>query len=92
MFTEGGGQRTIREWRAVRTKKRPTRGTNLQRVPGWTHVDLGLRYVAVAAKHPITFRVSVENIANTRYWASAFGGYLLQGTPRTIKSSLTFEY
>lgn len=78
--------------RVVTTGKQYLDTTNLQKVPGWTHVDLGLRYVAVAASHPVTFRISAENIANTRYWASAFGGYLLQGQPRTIKSSLTFEY
>lgn len=78
--------------RVVRTGTQYLDVTNLQKLSGWTHVDLGLRYVAVAAKHPITFRLSAENIANTRYWSSAFGGYLLQGQPRTIKSSLTFEY
>jgi iron complex outermembrane recepter protein len=65
---------------------------NLQRVDDWTRFDLGARYVAVVDNHPVTLRVSAENIDNRRYWYSAFGGYLLQGTPRTVKASLTFEY
>jgi iron complex outermembrane recepter protein len=66
--------------------------TNLQRVPGWTRFDLGMRYIVVADRHPVTLRVSAENIDNRRFWYSAFGGYLVQGTPRTVKASATFEF
>lgn len=65
---------------------------NTQEVPAWTRLDLGIRYVLVADTHPITLRLSAENITNGSYWASAFGGYLLQGQPRTIRSSVTFEF
>ena len=65
---------------------------NTQKVPGWTRLDLGIRYVLVADTHPITLRLSAENVTNEAYWASAFGGYLLQGQPRTIRSSVTFEF
>jgi iron complex outermembrane receptor protein len=78
--------------RVVRTGTQYLDVTNLQKLSGWTRFDLGMRYVVVAARHPITLRLSAENIANRRYWSSAFGGYLLQGLPRTIKSSVTFEY
>jgi len=78
--------------RVVITGKQWIDAANTQRLPGWTRFDLGARYVFVAASHPITLRVSAENIDNRRYWYSAFGGYLVQGSPRTVKASVTFEY
>jgi iron complex outermembrane receptor protein len=65
---------------------------NTQRVPSWNRFDIGARYVAVIDKHPVTFRLTLENVADKAYWASAFGGYLVQGDPRTVKASATFEY
>lgn len=78
--------------RVVQTGRQYLDATNLQRVDDWTRFDLGLRYILVANEHPITLRVSAENIDNRRYWTSAFGGYLLQGQPRTVKASITVEY
>ncbi|EZP68510.1 TonB-dependent receptor-like protein [Novosphingobium resinovorum] len=70
----------------------PSAAAAAQELPDWVRFDLGARYVAVIGEHPVTFRMSAENIANRRYWSSAFGGYLLQGSPRTVKASMTFEY
>ncbi|MFA6115556.1 MAG: TonB-dependent receptor [Sphingomonas sp.] len=70
----------------------PSSTATAQELPDWTRFDLGARYVAVLGDHPVTFRLSAENIDNRRYWYSAFGGYLLQGSPRTVKASVTFEY
>lgn len=65
---------------------------NTQQLSSWNRVDLGARYVLVAHDHPLTLRLSVENVANKGYWESAFGGYLVQGEPRTVKASITGEY
>lgn len=70
----------------------PSATASAQELPSWTRFDLGARYVLVADEHPVTLRLSAENIDNRRYWYSAFGGYLLQGSPRTVKASVTFEY
>jgi iron complex outermembrane receptor protein len=78
--------------RVVRTGKQYLDLANTQVVPAWTRLDAGIRYVAVMDDHPVTFRVSAENLTNNAYWYSGFGGYLYQGTPRTIKASVTFEY
>jgi iron complex outermembrane receptor protein len=78
--------------RLVRTGKQFVDLANTQVVPSWTRLDAGIRYVAVLNDHPVTFRLSAENLANKAYWYSAFGGYLYQGTPRTVKGSVTFEY
>ena len=78
--------------RVVHTAKQYVDATNLQRLDAWTRFDLGMRYVVVADSHPITLRLSAENVANKRYWASAFGSNIVQGSPRTVKASATFEY
>ncbi|SFR96858.1 TonB-dependent receptor [Sphingomonas jatrophae] len=78
--------------RMVKTGEQFVDVGNLQRLRGWTRFDLGARYVVVANGHPVTLRLSAENIDNRRFWYSAFGGYLVQGGPRTIKASATFEY
>lgn len=78
--------------RIVRTDHQYLDVTNLQRVPGWTRFDIGARYVLVANRHPVTLRLMAENVANRRFWYSAFGGYLVQAAPRTIRASMTLEY
>lgn len=64
---------------------------NNAKVPNWTSFDVGGRYVFMLEKHPMTIRLSVDNLANTRYWASAYGGYLTEGLPRTFKFSVTTD-
>ncbi|MCX2561089.1 TonB-dependent receptor [Acetobacter farinalis] len=64
---------------------------NTLHLPVWTRFDLGARYTFAVAHKPLTLRFDVENIANTRYWGSAFNGYLLQGLPRTFKFSFTAD-
>jgi iron complex outermembrane receptor protein len=66
--------------------------TNLQKVPSWNRIDLGARYVAVVDQHPVTLRLTVENVADKGYWESAYGGFLVPAEPRTVKASMTFEY
>lgn len=61
----------------------------------WTRVDLGLRYVAVVADRPLTFRATLDNVADADYWASAFDSFrpdLQLGAPRTFKASLTYDF
>jgi len=65
---------------------------NTQKVSSWNRLDIGARYVAVIDQHPVTFRVTIENVADNSFWESAFGGYLVLGEPRTAKASVTFEY
>jgi iron complex outermembrane recepter protein len=43
----------------------------------------------------VTFRFSVDNVANRRYWASAFDSFsqaLLQGAPRAYKLSASIDF
>ncbi|WP_018979222.1 TonB-dependent receptor [Saccharibacter floricola] len=78
--------------RVTHTGPQWVNATNTQRVKTWTSFDLGARYTFLAThRHPMTMRFGVENLANTRYWASAYGGYLTEGMPRTFKFSLSTD-
>ncbi|MNS68468.1 Ferrichrome receptor FcuA precursor [compost metagenome] len=65
---------------------------NRVRVPSWNRFDLGARYSFKAAQQRYTLRAAVENVADKAYWASAYGGYLVQGAPRTFKLSMTVDF
>jgi iron complex outermembrane receptor protein len=81
--------------RVVQTGKQMVNVTNTLELPSWTRFDLGARYVVAAGDKPITLRAGVDNVANKRYWASAFDTFsqaLLQGTPRTYKASLSVDF
>lgn len=81
--------------RATHTGEQWANSTNTLRLPSWTTFDLGARYVVAAGETPVTLRLGVDNVANKRYWASAFDTFstaLLQGAPRTIKASLSADF
>ncbi|WP_417609581.1 TonB-dependent receptor [Parasphingorhabdus sp.] len=81
--------------RVVHTGKQPADIANSLYLDSWTRFDIGARYVALAGDNPLTVRLSVDNVANTAYWASAFDTFrpdLALGTPRTVKASATIEF
>ncbi|MBY6013293.1 TonB-dependent siderophore receptor [Qipengyuania gaetbuli] len=81
--------------RVVHTGPQWVDAANTLELDSWTRIDLGARYVLAAGDTPVTLRFSVDNIANERYWASAFDAFsaaLLQGTPRTIKASISADF
>ncbi|WP_415445521.1 TonB-dependent receptor [Acetobacter orientalis] len=77
--------------RVVNTGKQWVNTANTMHLPVWTRFDLAMRYTFAVQHKPITMRFGVDNIANSRYWASSFNGYLLQGQPRTFKFSVTAD-
>lgn len=78
--------------RLIQTGDQKVNLTNTLEIPDWTRFDLGARYVIAAGDTPITFRFNVDNVANNAYWSSSLGGYLVQGQPRTFKTSVTVEF
>lgn len=81
--------------RVVHTGKQAANEANTLSLASWTRFDLGARYVALVADKPLTLRFSVDNVANKRYWASAFDTFrpdLLQGAPRTFKASASIDF
>ena len=70
---------------------------NSQKVPAWTRLDLGARYMMpMGSQQVLTVRARVENLTDKNYWASAGGypgaGYLTVGAPRTFVLSATVDF
>lgn len=78
--------------RMLRTGGQYLNAANTQSIPAWNRFDLGARYGFRLDEREITLRANLENVANEAYWASATGGYLTQGTPRTLKVSVTVDF
>ena len=53
---------------------------------------MGARLVRNIAGREANFLLNVENIANSGYWASSQGGYLVQGAPFTVKLSMSMDF
>lgn len=81
--------------RATHTGEQWANAANTLELEAWMTFDLGARYVLAAGTTPLTLRFGVDNVANKRYWASAFDTFstaLLQGAPRTFKASLSADF
>lgn len=78
--------------RMLRTGGQYLNAANTQSIPAWNRFDVGSRYAFRLDEKEITLRANLENVANKAYWASANGGYLTQGTPRTLKVSATLDF
>ncbi|SCB31605.1 TonB-dependent receptor [Cupriavidus alkaliphilus] len=66
---------------------------NTQSVPAWTTFDFGARYRTRVAGKATTFRASVINAFDRRYWSgvASFGTVSL-GAPRTVLASMTVDF
>ena len=81
--------------RATHTGRQWVDSANTLKIPSWTVFGLGARYVLASGDRPVTFRLTVDNVANERYWASAFDSFnaaLLQGRPRTVNASVSIDF
>jgi iron complex outermembrane receptor protein len=66
---------------------------NTIRLPDYTVVDLGAKYQTKLGGVDTTLRVSVDNVANKRYWAGIFNNnYALIGEGRTYTAGVTFNF
>lgn len=81
--------------RLTHTGEQAVNSANTLKIDSWTVVDLGARYVFAAGDVPVTLRLSVDNVADKAYWASAFSAFgqaLLQGQPRMVKASISADF
>lgn len=82
--------------RATYTSTQYVDAGNKLQLPSWVRYDMGARYITQVAGHAVTFRGSVENLANKSYWESAGGasnsGYLVLNTPRTVVTSVSVDF
>ncbi|UUN90695.1 TonB-dependent receptor [Pseudomonas extremorientalis] len=78
--------------RWLRTGGQYADAANNLSLPTWNRFDVGARYNFKVAKRDVTLGATVENVANTKYWESAQGGFLSQGDPRVAKLSATVDF
>jgi iron complex outermembrane recepter protein len=82
--------------RVIRTASTYADAANTQRLPSWTRLDLGARYLMEVGEQLLTLRARLDNVADRDYWASAGGypgsGYLVQGAPRTFVVSASVDF
>lgn len=78
--------------RALYTARAAVDAANTQAIPAWTRVDMGARYGFTLTGRALVARLNVENVADRNYWASALGGALSIGAPRTVLASLSVDF
>ncbi len=82
--------------RIVYTAEQKVGENNALRIPSWSRIDLGSRYVLPLASTDLTFRARVDNLLGRDYWASAGGfpgsSYLVLGAPRTVTVSVSVDF
>ncbi|MPR04072.1 TonB-dependent siderophore receptor [Pseudomonas sp. MAFF 212408] len=78
--------------RMLRTGGQYADAANNLSLPAWNRFDVGARYTFKVDQRDVSLGATVENVANTKYWESALGGYLTQGDPRVAKLSATIDF
>jgi iron complex outermembrane receptor protein len=78
--------------RVIHSSSQYADAANMQKMPGWTRLDVGASYRMQT--YPVTFRVNVENLLNKNYWesASGSGGRLRLAEPRYFTLSATIDF
>jgi iron complex outermembrane recepter protein len=82
--------------RVVYTGASAADSTNALKVPAWSRLDIGARYLLEVQGRLVTLRARVDNAADRSYWASAGGypgqGYLVVGSPRSASLSASVDF
>lgn len=78
--------------RAIYTSRAYVSSDNIQSVPAWMTFDIGARYATSLAGRPTTFRASVTNLFDNRYWIGNPTGYVISGMPRTLWLSMSVDF
>lgn len=78
----------------MRTGSQYANAANNLKVDAWTRLDLGARYSMKVNEQTLTWRATVENVTDEKYWASVddSGYYLTQGDPRTLRLSMSVDF
>ena len=72
--------------------KRPVNSRNQAYVNSYTVYNLGSSYKTRIANTDATFRFTVNNVTDKRYWSAAGSGQMAVGMPRTFVLSSSFEF
>lgn len=65
---------------------------NTQAIPGWTRLDMGVRYATQWAQVPVILRLNIENVADKHYWAAIDRTQMYLGSPRLVSLSLNAKF
>jgi len=66
---------------------------NTLKLPDYTLVDLGAKYVTKLGGVNTTFRANVDNVTDKKYWDGVFqSGFATIGAGRTYKLGVTFDF
>jgi len=78
----------------MRTGSQYANASNSAKLDAWTRLDLGARYSMKVNEQTLTWRATVENVTDEKYWATVddSGYYLTQGDPRTLKLSMSVDF
>ena len=71
---------------------RPLTGNDSIMVPSYTRYDLGASYTTRVMGKPSVLRLTVQNVADKRYWESVVYGTVGMAQPRTVRLSLTTQF
>jgi iron complex outermembrane receptor protein len=71
--------------------ERPINGTNSVMVDSFGRWDAGAAYTTRLFENPTIFRLTVENVADKRYWESVVYNTVGLGDSRTVRLSLTTQ-
>lgn len=78
--------------RYTKVDKQFASADNAQTIPGFDSYDVGLRYATRVASRPTTFRLSIENAADSSHWLAVRNGFLTRSTPRTAQFSVSMDF
>lgn len=82
--------------RALYTSSQYADAANTMKLPSWSRLDLGTRYVTTVNGKMVTLRARVDNVTDRDYWASAGGypgaNYLVLGAPRTFVVTASVDF
>lgn len=67
---------------------------NSRKLDSYTTLDLAMRYNMRVNQNEMVWRVGIDNLTNEKYWAGVedYGRYIFQGTPRTLKVSVSYDF
>lgn len=74
------------------TGETPLRAANDVKVDGYTLVNLGASYDTLVNGYATTFRASVNNLFDTKYWMYQYANYIKAGDARTFNLSATVHF
>lgn len=79
--------------RATYTSAQYLNSANTQQVPGWTQIDLGVRYATRIQARKVVLRANISNLFDKHYWSGSFSeSFATLGSPRSASLSATVDF